>query len=68
MCICNDISKYTPYYKKSFKIIIVVWQHTHKKYADVLTNLIFSSYHSKFIQNRKYTHEALHLVEDRKYD
>ena len=42
--------------------------HTNKKYANVLTNLIFSLYHSKFIQNRKYTHEALHLVEDRKYD
>jgi hypothetical protein len=67
MSICNDISMYTPYYKK-FQDNCGLITHTQKKYTDVLTNLIFSLHHSKFIQIRKYTHEALHLVEDRKYD
>jgi hypothetical protein len=62
VCILHTIKKFQD---NNCGLII----HTHKKkYADVLTNLIFSLYDSKFIQNRKYTHEALHLVEDRKYD
>jgi hypothetical protein len=68
MRICNDSGIHIQYYKNVSKQWLLFDLKKKKKPGRHLTNLIFFLYHSKFTQNTTYIHEALHPVEDRKYD